>query len=635
MGPGKGGRGFKYATDEEKQNRPKVSRALLGRILGLLAPYRPKLLLSLTIIVAAAVLAVMPSILTGRIIDEGFIGGDFDLLVTLVLVAMGVMLASSLLGLLENYLNTWVSEHIAKDMKNKMYAHLQRMSQRFYTVNKQGDIITRMTSDISGVQSVISGTLTSIVSNVAVLVTSIVVMVQKNWLLALVGVAILPLFILPTKTVGKKRWKLTLEAQQKNDEANQILNETLSVSGQQLVKIFTNEEKEYQSYARANEAIQKLNVKERMAGRWFRMAIGTFTNMGPMLIYLIGGVLILKTGNTSLTVGDVTVMVTLLTRMYRPVSSLLGVQVDFFRALALFNRIFEYYDMPLEIASKPGAVKPTPLVGALCFDHVDFGYGPDKLVLKDVSFAVPAKHMTAIVGPSGAGKSTITNLVMRLYDVTDGAVTVDGTDVRDIDLAWLRGNVGMVTQEGYLFNGTVRENLLYAKAGATEEELVAACKEANIYELVRSLPQGFDTVVGNRGIKLSGGEKQRLSIARVILKDPRILIFDEATSSLDSISEALIQEAIEPLLKGRTSLVIAHRLSTIMAADQILVVEDGRIVEQGQHQELLSQDGVYKELYDTQFKQVLQDERLRSKPVDPSLSRAFTLKNGSSFFVDL
>ncbi len=608
MNGGRVGR-FRFETEEEIQNRPEINRKLLSRILGWLAPYWPKLLLSLLIIVISAVLNVLPSILTGRMIDQGFIAGNFSLLVKLVIASVMVMLGSSLLGVLENYMNVWVSEHIARDMKNEMYAHLQQMSQRFYTTNKQGDIMTRMTGDVNGVQRVITGTLTSTVSNVAVLVTSIIAMVQKNWLLALVGIAILPLFILPTKNVGKKRWQLTMESQKQNDEANQILNETLSVSGQQLVKIFTNEEQELQKFERTNEAIKKLGIKESMAGRWFRMAIGTFTNMGPMLIYLIGGVLILKMGRNDLTVGDVTVMVTLLTRMYRPVSSLLGVQVDFFRALALFDRIFEYLDMPVEIENKEDAIKPSPLTGVLRFEHVDFGYNHDKLILQDVTFEVPAQNMTAIVGQSGVGKSTITYLVMRLYDVNEGRVTIDGHDVRDIDLRFLRQNIGMVTQEAYLFNGSIRDNLLYAKHDATEDELIDACKEANIYELIDALPDRFDTLVGNRGVKLSGGEKQRLSIARIILKDPKIIIFDEATSALDSISESLIQEAIEPLLKGRTSLVIAHRLSTIMAADQILVMEDGRIVEQGKHDMLLQQDGTYTRLYEAQFKKLLEDER--------------------------
>ena len=549
----------------------------------------------------------MPAVLSGRIIDDGFIRGDFNLLLILIAVSVSVHISSSLLGVLENYLNIWVSQHIARDMRTSLYSHLQTMSQRFFSDNKQGDIITRMTSDINGIQGVISGTLTSTVSNISVLIVSLIAILQKNWILALVGIAILPLFIIPTKTVGKKRWLLTMQSQKKHDDANQILNETLSVSGQQLVKIFTNEEAEYEKYSGISDDILSLNIRESMAGRWFRMAVSTFADMGPMLIYLIGGIMILKMEVPGLTVGDITVVVTLLTRMYRPVSALLGVQVEFFRALALFGRLFEYFDLPAEISSRPDAVKPEPLTGDIEFSGVNFHYSEDKPVIKDVSFSAPARSMTAIVGPSGSGKSTLTYLLSRLYDVTGGSVSIDGTDVRDFDLKYLRENIGMVTQEAYLFNGTIRDNLLYSKFDADEYELITACTEANIYDMIRELPAGFDTVVGNRGVKLSGGEKQRLAIARVILKNPKIIIFDEATSSLDSISENLIQHAIEPLLKGRTSLVIAHRLSTVTAADQILVLNEGRIEERGSHSELLLKGGIYKQLYETQFKRALED----------------------------
>lgn len=600
-----GSRNYGMASDEEIKNRPKVTRELIFRIFSYLKPYRLWLFFCIITIVLISVLNVMPAVLTGRIIDEGFIGGDFSLLVMLIAASLGVMIASNLLSLFENYLNVRISQSITKDMKNNLYAHLQQMAHRFFTVNKQGDIITRMTSDVNGVQSVISTTLTSTVSDVAVLVTSMAAMFQKNLILSLVGILILPLFVIPTKAVGKKRWELAQKTQMKYDDSNQLLNETLSVSGQQLVKLFTNEEEEYKKYSEINEDIMKLRIRENMAGRWFRMAIGTFTNMGPMLIYLVGGVLILKYNTQGLTVGDITVMVTLLTRMYRPVSSLLGVQVEFYRALILFERIFEYLDMPIEIKSKADAVIPSRIAGDLEFKNVNFHYSKDKEILKDVSFRVPAKSMTAVVGPSGSGKTTVTNLLLRLYDVVDGKITIDGIDIRDLDLKFLRETIGMVTQDAYLFNGTIRENLKYARKNATDDELIAACKEANIYDFISSLTDGFDTIVGNRGIKLSGGEKQRISIARVILKNPGIIVFDEATSSLDSISENLIQEAIEPLLKDRTSMVIAHRLSTIMAADQILVVDKGQIVEQGVHEELLKNGGVYKKLYETQFKHLI------------------------------
>ena len=590
-----------------KKNPPKISKDLLKRIFGYLSPYWPYLALVTITILIAAILDLLPAVLTGRIIDDGFIGGDFNLLLLLIAASFGVLVLSNLMGLVQGYLNAWISQSITKDMRNQMYGHLQKMSHRFFTTSKQGEVITRMTSDIGGVESVITGTLTNTISNVAILATSIIAMLQKNWLLALAGVVVVPLMVIPIKMVGKRRWALTLESQKRNDEINQILNETLSVSGQQLVKLFTNEEQEYQKYAKSNRAMFKLNVKENTAGRWFRMAVNTFTSIGPMLIYLAGGILLLRSGYGGLTVGDITVMVALLTRMYRPLSQLLEIQVDFIRAMALFTRIFDYLDLPIEIVNRPDAKTLNTINGALSFDHVHFHYKPETPVLKDVSFQVEAGQTVAIVGPSGAGKSTIISLVVRLFDVVEGAVRLDGVDIRDLDVHCLRKNVGVVTQDSYLFNGTIRENLLYAKGDASDAELIQACKEANIHDFIESLPQGYDSMVGNRGVKLSGGEKQRLSIARVILKDPRLLILDEATSSLDSISESLIQEAIDPLLHKRTSLVIAHRLSTVMAADKILVVQDGRIVEEGAHRELLENGGTYKKLYDTQFQQVIQE----------------------------
>ena len=595
----------RFLTEEEKKNRPQITKALLKRIFSYLLPYWPKLLLVLAAIILSSIFGLLPSILTGKIIDEGLIGGDFGVLLVLIALSFAVLVLSNLIGVLESYLNTWVAQHITYDMRNQMYAHLQKMSHRFFTSSRQGDVITRMTSDISGVQSVIANTL------IAVLATSVVAMYQKNWILATVGVIIVPLFVLPTKRVGKTRWSLALKSQEKNDEINQILNETLSVSGQMLVKLFTNEKMEYEKYQKANREMTRLNIRESMAGRWFRVAMNTFTSMGPMLIYLVGGFLMIQMGNTSLTVGDITVMVSLLSRMYQPVNSLLNIQVDVIRSMALFTRIFEYFDMPVEVENRPYAVAPPSVKGDLGFCHVGFYYDSGQPVLQDLNFRIEAGHSVAIVGPSGAGKSTMIHLIPRLYDVTEGRITLDGRDIRGIDLEVLRKNIGVVTQDTYLFNGTIRENLLYANAQATQEQIVEACRQANIHDFIAGLPQGYDTLVGNRGIKLSGGEKQRVSIARVILKNPRLLILDEATSALDSISESLIQDAIDPLLKGRTSLVIAHRLSTIMAADEILVVDQGRIVQRGTHRELVEQDGVYRELYETQFRRALEDQKNR------------------------
>ena len=599
-GMGRMGRGS-FLTEEEKSSKPKVTKELLVRIFSYLKPYWKQMILVLICIIASSLMSVLPSVLTGRIIDEGLIGRNLNALIKLILLSLGVKLGANLIGVLESYLNSWVAQHITFDMRNAMYRHLEQMSQSFFTSNNQGDIITRMTSDIGGVQQVITNTFTSILSNSITLIVALIAMYRKNWLLATIGILIVPLFTIPTRSAGKTRWEITRSAQECNDEINGILNETLSVSGQLLVKLFGKEDHEYEKYEKANRKMIELNIKEGMAGRWFRVVLNTFTSIGPMLLYLVGGLLIMKYDST-VTVGDITVLVSLLGRMYGPVNSLLNIQVDWIRSMALFTRIFEYFDMPVDIQNKENALIPSvPAQGEVEFRHVAFAYEKDRMILKDINFTLKSGDCVAIVGPSGAGKSTIINLIPRLYDVNDGAVLFDGNDVRDLDLHYLRQNIGVVTQDTYLFNGTIRENLLYAKSDATEEELIDACKKANIYDFIEKQPERFEAMVGNRGLKLSGGEKQRLSIARVLLKDPALLIFDEATSALDSISEAKIQEAIDPLVESRTSILIAHRLSTILAADEILVIKDGTIVERGQHEDLVKNGGVYAELYETQF----------------------------------
>ena len=598
---GRGGPGGHYMTDEELKSAPKITPALIKRVFSYLKPYWKQLILVLLCIIMSSVAGILPSILTGKIIDEGLIGRSMKLLIFYIAASFGVTLMASLIGVAESYINTWIAQHITYDMRNMMYRHLQRMSQRFYTSNNQGDIITRMTSDIDGVESVITNTFKSILSNSITLIFALVAMFQKNWILAILGIIVIPLFVIPTRSAGKTRWTLTNEAQQCNDEVNGILNETLSVSGQLLVKLFGKENEEYERYKSVNSKMIGLNIKERMAGRWFFMVLNTVTNIGPMLLYLVGGVLIMKY-DSSLTVGDITVLVALLGKTYMPVNSLLNIQVDWMRAMALFSRIFDYYDMEVEIKEPKDPKIPEHITGEVEFRHVDFSYDPDRQILKDVSFKLESNKSMAIVGPSGSGKSTIINLIPRLYDVCAGSVMFDGIDVREMDLAKLRSSIGVVSQETYLFNGTIRDNLRYANPSATEEEMIEACKKANIYDFIQAQEKGLDTMVGNRGLKLSGGEKQRISIARVLLKDPKLLIFDEATSALDSISESKIQEAIDPIIKERTSILIAHRLSTILAADKIYVLKDGQIVESGQHKDLVRAKGVYTELYETQFK---------------------------------
>ncbi len=605
MGGGPMGRG--YLTDEEKENAPKVTLPLLKRIFSYLVPYWKQLVIVLACIIVSSILGLLPSVLTGRIIDEGLIGQNMRMLIILIVASLGVSLGSNLIGVAESYLNNWIAQHLTFDLRNKMYGHLQKMSQGFFTSNNQGDIITRMTSDISGVERVVTSTFTSILSNSITLICAIVIMYQENWILATVGVLIIPLFTIPTRWAGKTRWTLTREAQECNDEINGILNETLSVSGQLLVKLFGKEDYEYNRYKTANGRMICLHIKESMAGRWFRVVINTFSSVGPMLLYLVGGILIMQY-DSSLTVGDISVLVALLGRMYGPVNSLLNIQVEWIRSMALFTRIFEYFDMPVEIKNAENALIPANAKGNVEFKNVEFSYNPERKILKNINFELKSGSSIAIVGPSGSGKSTIINLIPRLYDVCAGEVTFDGVDVRQLDLAFLRDKIGIVSQETYLFNGTIRDNLLYAKPDATEEELIEACKKANIYEFIEKQELGLDTKVGNRGLKLSGGEKQRISIARILLKNPVLFIFDEATSSLDSISESKIQEAIDPIIHSRTSILIAHRLSTILAADEILVIKDGVIVERGVHADLVKAGGIYTELYETQFGKAIEKE---------------------------
>ncbi len=607
-----GPRGF--LTEKEKQNLPKMDKKLLMRILSYLKPYKWQFLLVFAALVVSAVLGLFPSIITGQIVDSIIAGSNMKLLVKLLILAFIVLSLSQIISVLEQYINSWISQKIIFDMRNEMYDHLQRMPHAFFTNEKQGDIITRMNSDINGVSAVISVLLTSVVSNILTVGTCVFYLFYTDWRLAIVGLIVIPMLIFPTKAVGKKRWMLASEAQAKSDELNTQINETLSVSGSMLVKLFNKEEIEYQKFKNINNEVTKTTIKERRAGSWFHVFLGMFIQIAPLCIYFAGGFLIMKSGNTGLTVGDISVVVALVNRLYQPVRSLLNLQVDFVRSLALFTRIFEYLDRKHEIENPENPQKPDLTKATVEFSNVRFSYEQNKEILKGVSFKVPEGKMYAIVGTSGAGKSTIIGMIPRLYDAIKGEVRVAGVNVKDFDLSYLRTNIGIVTQDTYLFNGTILENLLYAKPDATKEEIENACKVANIYSFIMSLPEKFDTIVGNRGLKLSGGEKQRMSIARVVLKDPKILILDEATSSLDSISENLISDALNNVMQGRTSIVIAHRLSTVIAADKIMVIENGVITAEGSHSELLETSAKYEELYETQFSKVLEYEK--NKAID-------------------
>lgn len=610
--PPRGMRPRGFLTEEEKQNMPKITLDLLKRVLSYLLPYKWYFLLVFGVLVVSSALGLLPSIITGKIVDTIVANsGSAEIvpLIKLVGLAFVVVASSQVLSVLEKYINTWISQKIIFDMRNEMYNHLQSMPHSFFLGEKQGEIITRMNSDINGISSVVSGTLTSVVSNGLTVLISACYLFYTDWRMALVGVAVMPFLLFPTRYISKKRWKLVSQAQEKHDEMNQQINETLSVSGSMLVKLFTKEKEENEKFRGINNALTNITVKEQRAGSWFHVVMGMVMQSAPLVLYFIGGIFIIKGFDHGLTVGDITVIVTLMGRMSMPVRSLLDVHVSFVRSLALFTRVFDYLDRKSDIVSPINPITPDLEDSSVEFCDVKFSYETSKPILKGVSFYVPKGKMYAIVGTSGAGKSTIIGMIPRLYDVNEGEVKIGGVNVKDMDISYLRSNIGMVTQDTYLFNGTILENLLYAKADATMEEIENACKAANIYDFINSLPDKYDTLVGNRGLKLSGGEKQRISIARVVLKDPKILILDEATSSLDSISENLIQSALDRLMKNRTSIVIAHRLSTVMAADDIMLLQNGIITATGTHDELLEKSEGYRELYETQFRKVIEHEK--------------------------
>ncbi len=592
-GPGHGK--LKFDDDERK---PNISKSLLLRISKYFAPYWKQTLVVMLVLIVSAVLGLLPPILIQQIIDVALPDKNLRLLVFLVLASLGTTVISGLLGVLQNYLNSFISQNIVHDMKNQMYRHLQRMPLQFFSGVKQGEVITRMTSDISGVQGVFNSTIVNFASNLFILGSTAAALFIMNWKLALLGILVVPLFIIPTRKMGNVRWKLAKQTQEKVSEQNQVIQETLSISGYLLMKLFTKENAEYKSFAAINAEATSLQIRESMAGRWFMMVLSTFTSIGPMLIYLYGGFLFIQ---GELSVGTIITFVALLGRLYGPVMQMTNLYVDIKRSVALFERIFDYFDMEPLIVDEPQAQPFSAAGKSIAFENVGFSYQPDKPALQDICFTAAAGTLTALVGPSGAGKTTITNLIPRLYEVTSGKITIGERNIRDFTLESLRSQIGLVTQDTYLFNGTIRENLLYACPEAGEAEIIEACRSAYIHDFIMGLPEGYDTVVGNRGIKLSGGEKQRISIARVLLKNPPVIIMDEATSSLDTVSEFYIQQAMHVLLRNKTSIVIAHRLSTIMAADQILVVKDGAIAEEGTHEELLEQNGVYKDLYDKQF----------------------------------
>ncbi len=599
-GPGGGGFGGGRFHFDDSEIRPVITKQILLRIARYFIPYWKLLLLLVICIILTASLGLVPPVLTRRIIDVALPGKQIRLLVLLVAASFGATAVSGLILVGQNYLNSWISKHIIQDVRNAMFRHLQYMSIRFFSDVRPGEIPSRMNNDIGGIESIFAGTFVQILQNIFVFLTTAGILFYTNWKLAAVSMLILPLFVIPTRKVGKVRWKIAARTQEKLAELNTVIQETLSLGGTFLVKLFTKEKQQQAEFEKVNADVTRLQMKESLAGRWFFMTITTIVSLGPLIIYLIGGILLIRSGE--ITIGSIVMFVALLNRLYGPVTSFANISVDITRSLALFDRIFQYLDMEQEIVDAPDAKDPGTVRGEIRFADVRFSYTDKAVTLRDINIEIPAGRMVAFVGPSGAGKTTITYLLPRLYDIDAGSITIDGTDIRAMTLESLRRQIGIVTQDTYMLNATIRRNLLFARDNAGEEEIVSACRTANIHDFIASLPDGYDTLVGERGIKLSGGEKQRLAIARALLKDPRIVILDEATSSLDSVSESLIQDAIGPLLRGRTSLVIAHRLSTIMAADCIYVVNQGRIEESGTHEELYAMNGLYRELYEKQFR---------------------------------
>ncbi|MFZ0218037.1 MAG: ABC transporter ATP-binding protein [Candidatus Dormiibacterota bacterium] len=587
-------------TDWGEKQQVKLSWAMMRRVFAHFLPYWPQALVVLICIGIGAALGLVPAQVTKLLVDDLTQGRiPFTTLLWLVAALIGASLVGGFVSVLQNYLQTRISQAIMYDLRTGLFEHLLRQSVAFFTRNRTGDVMSRLTNDVNGIQSVVSDTIFSLVQNVVILVSTIVFMVTLDWRLTIAAVIVVPLFAIPTRRVGQATFAARKDTQGKLSELTAYMQEVLGISGILLVKAFVRQTAENLRFGGLSGEVRDLNVRQSMIGRWFFMLMSVLGTAGPAVLWVFGGYLVLR---HELSVGTVVTFATvLLARLYGPVGQLTSLHVNVVGSLALFQRIFDYQDLPVEIADRPDAHQMEHTEGAIAFDHVSFSYQPATRALDDVSFEIAPGELTALVGPSGAGKTTITSLLPRFYDPSSGAIRLDGTDLRDLTLESLGSQIGIVFQDTFLFHSSIRDNLLYVRPEASEPEMLAAARAAHIDELIQSLPAGYDTIVGERGHRLSGGEKQRIAIARVILKDPRILILDEATSALDSESERLIQSALQPLFSGRTSIVIAHRLSTVLAADRILVLDGGRLVEQGNHRELLQQGGLYARLYRTQF----------------------------------
>jgi ATP-binding cassette subfamily B protein len=608
-------------------------RGLVRRVLALFRPYRRPVALVTVAILLSSGMGVANPLLIRVVFDRALFCGqgcpDLRLLGVLVTVMCCIPILTAAIGVGQVLLTNRIGQRVMQDLRDSLYAHLQSMSLRFFTETRTGEIQSRIANDVGGVQTVVTETASSIMSNVVIIISTLVAMVVISWQLTILSLFLLPFFAYLTYRVGSARRRVATLTQRSKAEMSAITEETLSVSGILLAKVFDRRQSEIERFRRENRRLAELQVRQTMVGQGFFAVVQSFFSITPALIYLVAGIT-LAHGDRSISPGTLVAFTTLQTRLFFPIGQMLQVAVEVQSSLALFARIFEYLDMPHDIVDRPGArvLDPAGVRGEVRLRDVWFRYGaggppaaaaaasadgdapPARAwALAGVSLAVEPGQLAAIVGPSGAGKTTISYLIPRLYDVERGAVEIDGNDVRDLALSSLADIVGMVTQESYLFHATVRENLLYARPDATQEEIEAAARAAHIHDRVVSFEGGYDTVVGERGYRMSGGEKQRLAIARVILKNPRVLILDEATSALDTTSERLVQSALQPLMRNRTTIAIAHRLSTILAADVIFVLDDGQLVEQGTHAELVRAGGLYAQLYREQFQGGLVEAR--------------------------
>jgi ATP-binding cassette subfamily B protein len=599
--------------DPNAPKNPTVTRSSMRRVWQFAGVYRWMIAAFIVTIIVQALLGLVAPFLFGKIFDDGILVGDRSVVVTLALITLGAAIAEAIIAVAERFLSSKVGEGLIHDLRATLFDHVQRMPLAFFTHTQTGLLVSRLNNDVIGAQRAVTGTLGTVITNGITAVSTLALMLVLEWRLTLLALALLPLFILPTKKVGAAVSRITREQMDRNAEMNSTMTEKFAVSGAQLVKLFGNQTVEAEEFSGRAAAVRDLGIKNAMLGRLFILSLGLVAAVGTALVYLVGGNFVI---DGSITPGEWLTFVVLVPRIYQPLTALTSARIDVMSALVSFERVFEVLDTPHAITDAPGAPELKASRGEVRFDHVAFSYPSSNApslaiggrgtgeelgveVLHDIDLTLAPGTMTALVGPSGAGKSTIANLLPRLFDITTGVLSIDGQDIRGVTQDSLRRQIGVVNQDPHLFHDTVAANLIYAREGATHDDVVAACKAAQIHGVIDALPEKYDTIVGERGYRLSGGEKQRLAIARVLLKNPTIIVLDEATSHLDAENEHLVQQALETALDGRTSLVIAHRLSTIRNADQIVVVEAGSVVQTGTHEALLASGGLYSDLFET------------------------------------